>query len=55
MTIETFLKLPETQKRFTDEGAEVDIKTPAEIRRMIVSDIAKWAKVAKDAGLRQEQ
>ena len=54
MTIETFLKLPETQRRFTDEGAEVDIKTPAELRKMVASDIVKWAKVAKDAAMRVE-
>jgi tripartite-type tricarboxylate transporter receptor subunit TctC len=52
--VATFLRLPETQKRFTEEGAEVDIKTPAEIRNMISSDMAKWAKVAKEAGMRAE-
>jgi tripartite-type tricarboxylate transporter receptor subunit TctC len=52
--IATYLKLPETRKRFTDEGAEVDIKAPEEIRKMIASDMAKWAKVAKAAGMRVE-
>ncbi len=50
----TFLKMPETQKRFNDEGVEMDIMTPAEIRKMISSDIAKWTKVAKASGLRAE-
>ncbi len=49
-----YLNLPETRKRFTTEGAEVDIKTPAELRKMIPIDMAKWAKVAKDAGIRAE-
>ena len=49
-----YLKLPETQKRFTDEGAEVDIKTPAEIRKLIPAEIAKWTKVARAAGMRVE-
>ncbi|MDB5811885.1 MAG: hypothetical protein JWN94_4007 [Betaproteobacteria bacterium] len=49
-----YLKMPETQKRFTNEGAEVDIKTPAQIHTMIPLDIAKWARVAKDAGMRAE-
>jgi len=49
-----FLNRPETQKRFTSEGAEVDIRTPQEIRRMIPVDMAKWAKVARDAGMRAE-
>ena len=52
--VANFLNRPETQKRFTNEGAEVDIKTPQEIRRMIPIDMAKWAKVARDAGIRAE-
>ena len=50
--IRSYLGLPETRKRFTDEGVEVDIKTPEELRRMIPADIAKWTKVAKAAGMR---
>jgi tripartite-type tricarboxylate transporter receptor subunit TctC len=52
--VASYLRLPETQKRFTAEGAEVDIKTPEELRRMIPSDMAKWAKVAKESGMRAE-
>jgi tripartite-type tricarboxylate transporter receptor subunit TctC len=52
--VATFLGLPETRKRFTDEGAEVDIKSPEELRRMIPADIAKWTQVAKAAGMRAE-
>jgi tripartite-type tricarboxylate transporter receptor subunit TctC len=52
--VATFLNLPETRKRFTSEGAEVDIKTPEELRRMIPIDMAKWAKVAKESGMRAE-
>jgi tripartite-type tricarboxylate transporter receptor subunit TctC len=52
--VATFLRLPETRKRFTEEGAEVDIKTPEELRKMIPIDMAKWAKVAKEAGMRAE-
>jgi len=50
----TFLNLPETRKRFTDEGAEVDIKSPDELRKMIPVDIAKWTQVARAAGMRTE-
>jgi tripartite-type tricarboxylate transporter receptor subunit TctC len=49
-----YLSLPETQKRFTNEGAEVDIRTPDEIRRMIPVDMEKWAKVAKEAGMKAD-
>jgi tripartite-type tricarboxylate transporter receptor subunit TctC len=49
-----YLKLPETQKRFANDGAEVDIKTPAQVAEMIPRDMAKWARVAKEAGMRSE-
>jgi tripartite-type tricarboxylate transporter receptor subunit TctC len=52
--IAVYLGLADTQKRFNNEGVEVDIKTPAEIRRMIPADMAKWAAVAKEAGMRAE-
>jgi len=49
-----YLNHPETRKRFTNDGAEVDIKTPGELRKMILSDMAQWAKVAKETGMRAE-
>ena len=49
--IAVVLAMPETAKRFAADSAEVDIRTPAEIRKMIVADLAKWAKVAQDAGM----
>jgi tripartite-type tricarboxylate transporter receptor subunit TctC len=52
--IGTYLRLPETQKRFLTDGAEVDIRVPAEVRAMIPVDMAKWARVAKEAGMRAE-
>ena len=36
------------------EGAEVDIRTPAELKKMIPLDMAKWARVAKEAGMSRE-
>ena len=49
--IAAILQMPETVKRFAVDSAEVDIRTPAEIRKMIPPDIAKWEKVARDAGI----
>ena len=49
--VAAILRLPETVKRFAVEGAEVEIRTPAEIREMISIDLVKWAKVAQDAGM----
>jgi tripartite-type tricarboxylate transporter receptor subunit TctC len=52
--IGAILALPETAKRFAVDSAEVDIRTPAEIRKMIPADLAKWAKVANDAGMQKQ-
>jgi len=52
--IAAILALPETAKRFAADSAEVDIRTPAEIRKMIPADLAKWAKVARDAGMQKQ-
>jgi tripartite-type tricarboxylate transporter receptor subunit TctC len=51
--IAAILKLPDTVRRFAVDSAEVDIRTPAEIRKMIPADLAKWAKVAQDAGMQK--
>ena len=47
-------KLPETQKRLATEGAEVVLRTPAEMRSFVPQDITKWAKVAADAGMKKQ-
>ncbi len=47
--VAVILKRPDIQKRFTNDGAEVEISSPAEIRKMIAADLIKWEKVAKDA------
>ena len=52
--VATYLRSPETQKRYADMGAEIDISTPEELHRMIPVDIAKWVKVAKEAGMPKE-
>ncbi len=49
--IGTILALPETTKRFAVDSAEVWIQSPAEIRKMIVADLVKWDKVAREAGM----
>lgn len=52
--INSILQMPETAKRFAAESAEVEIRSPAEMRRMIPADLAKWEKVAKDAGMAKQ-
>jgi len=52
--IEIYLRQPETQKRITAMGADIDIKTPDEMRQIIPAEIAKWTKVAIAAGMPRE-
>jgi tripartite-type tricarboxylate transporter receptor subunit TctC len=52
--IAEILKLPETQKRFAAEAAEVEIKKPAEIKEMVKADLVKWDKVARDAKMQKQ-
>ena len=52
--IAAILGSPDTAKRFAAEAAEVDIRKPAEIRKMIRTDLAKWDKVARDAGMQKQ-
>ena len=52
--IAAILARPETAKRFAAESAEVEARTPAEIRKMIPAELAKWEKVARDAGMQKQ-
>ncbi len=49
--VAAILKIPETAKRMAAEGAELEGRSPADIRKMIADDLVKWAKVAKDANM----
>ena len=46
-----FFRSPEMLKKMTAMGAVLDIKTPDEMRKIIPAEIAKWTKVAIDAGM----
>lgn len=49
------LQDPEVKKRFADEGGEAaPSRTPEEFGAMIKSEIRKWDKVVKDAGLKDQ-
>lgn len=52
--IVNYLRQPETQKRITAMGADIDIKTPDEMRKIIPAEIAKWTQVAIAAGMPRE-
>ncbi|MDB5923100.1 MAG: hypothetical protein JWN13_2036 [Betaproteobacteria bacterium] len=52
--IAAILRDPDTAKRLTAEAAEPVIDTPDAFGKTIANDIAKWSRIAKQAGIRAE-
>jgi tripartite-type tricarboxylate transporter receptor subunit TctC len=52
--LSVILASAETKKRFESEGGEAAQMTPEEFGRFIASEMEKWAKVVKEAGIRAE-
>jgi tripartite-type tricarboxylate transporter receptor subunit TctC len=50
--ITRFLNRPETKEKFFSAGAEVVASTPEQFAAFVKADIAKMAKVIKDAGIK---
>ncbi len=48
------LALPEIRERLTGQGVDVRTTTPEEFARLLVSDLAPWAKVVERAGVKAE-
>jgi tripartite-type tricarboxylate transporter receptor subunit TctC len=48
------LKQPDTVERFGVLGMEVIANTPDEFRKAVVSEIARWAKVVKEANIKAD-
>ncbi len=48
------LALPDLRAKFTDLGLEIIGNSPNEFASIIKSEIPKWAKVIKDAGIKPE-
>jgi len=42
---------PETQKALFDAGVQVGLSTPEGLTQLMQGDMAKWAKIVKDAGI----
>jgi len=53
--MERYLEQPATLKRFQTEGVEADFRTPAEVQKMIPTEMAKWKEVARVANIRAGQ
>ena len=48
------LRSPDMEERFARAGAEIVASTPEEFGRHLRAELAKWAKVVKEAGLKAE-
>jgi tripartite-type tricarboxylate transporter receptor subunit TctC len=53
-TVSEVLQSKETSQRMENEGAEPVRMAPAEFKRFISSELAKWGKVAREAGIKAE-
>ena len=52
--VDATIRSPEVAKKFTDLGADPQFGTPTEFAAYVADDLAKWARLAKDAGLKAE-
>jgi tripartite-type tricarboxylate transporter receptor subunit TctC len=52
--ISEILDTPEMQKQFVAEGADVVRMSPTEFAAYIASELAKWGRVVKEAGIKPE-
>lgn len=52
--VSAILHMPAFKKRFADEGSDVVASSPEEFAAFLKAEVAKWAKVAKAAGLQPE-
>jgi len=41
-------------RRFTELGADPQFSSPAEFAAYVADDLAKWARLAKEAGLKAD-
>jgi len=49
------LKSPQAAERYANVGAEIRYNSPEEFASLIRTEMAKWAKVIKAAGIRVDQ
>jgi tripartite-type tricarboxylate transporter receptor subunit TctC len=55
MEVRRIVKLPDVAERFELDGAVPVGSTPAEFSAFLKSEMQKWSKVIKDAGIKPEQ
>ena len=52
--VDATVRSPEVARKFTELGADPQFGTPKEFAAYVANDMEKWARVAKDAGLKEE-
>lgn len=52
--VDATIRSPDVARRFTELGADPQFGTPAEFAAYVADDLAKWARLAKEAGLKAE-
>ncbi|HEV7803037.1 MAG TPA: tripartite tricarboxylate transporter substrate-binding protein, partial [Burkholderiales bacterium] len=52
--INAVLVVPDVEKRLINEGAEPAAKTPQQLESHVSTEMAKWVKIAKIAGIKGE-
>jgi tripartite-type tricarboxylate transporter receptor subunit TctC len=52
--IDATIRSPEVAQKFIELGADPQFGTPAEFAAYVAADLAKWTKLAKDAGLKAD-
>ena len=49
--VDATIRSPDVARKFTELGADPQFGTPAEFAAYVADDLAKWARLAKEAGL----
>ena len=52
--VDATVRSPEVARKFAELGADPQFGTPAEFKLYVADDLAKWTRLAKDAGLKAE-
>ena len=52
--VDATVRSPDVAAKFTDLGADPQFGTPSEFAAYVADDLAKWARLAKEAGLKAE-
>jgi tripartite-type tricarboxylate transporter receptor subunit TctC len=53
--ISRHFQAPDVKSRLAADGSEVRVSTPAELEKLIISEIAKWSQAIKRAGIKSDQ